>query len=258
MKKYRKKEFYKRYEKFKKNNLPTPFYDNERQTFEWVYYTPPTAFYDGLQNDTELSNALGVICQVSFHYPYICKYFDIPKKGEGDDFVIRYGEIDSGSFNEVVYNLYQFPESFSIPEDKKNFYSEQELYYLSKVQKYLLFIGLKDVTKRRPGVSRYRNKIHSKLWYQHARICDDKVVNKYISGKLDYILTNNSYFYEKNKKVIIVDKQGNIRLLVKLVKMECKKYSEIGLKIKNIQLKNDDEVYLVFFEIIEKFDVGVK
>ena len=31
-------EFMKRYEKFKKNNLPTYFWDEERQTYEYVYY----------------------------------------------------------------------------------------------------------------------------------------------------------------------------------------------------------------------------
>ena len=39
MKKHEFIEFEKRYEKFKKNNLPTPFFDDERQTFEYVYYS---------------------------------------------------------------------------------------------------------------------------------------------------------------------------------------------------------------------------
>ena len=32
------KEFIKRYDQFKKNNLPTPFWDEERQTLEYVYF----------------------------------------------------------------------------------------------------------------------------------------------------------------------------------------------------------------------------
>ena len=35
MKKHEFIEFEKRYEKFQKNNLPTPFFDDERQTFEY-------------------------------------------------------------------------------------------------------------------------------------------------------------------------------------------------------------------------------
>ena len=32
------KEFLKRYDKFQKNNLPTPFWDDERQTLEYVHF----------------------------------------------------------------------------------------------------------------------------------------------------------------------------------------------------------------------------
>ena len=32
------KEFNKRYDKYQKNNLPTPFWDNTRETLEYVYY----------------------------------------------------------------------------------------------------------------------------------------------------------------------------------------------------------------------------
>ena len=38
MKKFEYNEFVKRYNKFKKNNLPTPFWDSERQTLEYVYF----------------------------------------------------------------------------------------------------------------------------------------------------------------------------------------------------------------------------
>ena len=41
-----KKEFYKRYDKFKKNNLPTPFWDEKRQTLEYVCLGNKNTIYD--------------------------------------------------------------------------------------------------------------------------------------------------------------------------------------------------------------------
>lgn len=38
MKKRKYNEFMKRYDKFKNNNLPTPFWYNERKTLEYVKY----------------------------------------------------------------------------------------------------------------------------------------------------------------------------------------------------------------------------
>ena len=38
MTKFDYKAFNLRYEKFKKNNLPTPFWDKERQVLEYVFY----------------------------------------------------------------------------------------------------------------------------------------------------------------------------------------------------------------------------
>ncbi len=38
MKKFDYKTFCERYAKFRKNNLPTPFWDRERQVLEFVFY----------------------------------------------------------------------------------------------------------------------------------------------------------------------------------------------------------------------------
>ena len=73
------------------------------------------------------------------------------------------GHSHAHSFEEVVSALYSSPESFSIAKDEEQYYSKQELEYLRRVQKYLLFIGMKDLEKQKVPVSRYRNKIHSKV-----------------------------------------------------------------------------------------------
>lgn len=46
MNKNQTKEFLKRYDKFKKNNLPTPFCDDERQIFEYVSFDLELDYYN--------------------------------------------------------------------------------------------------------------------------------------------------------------------------------------------------------------------
>ena len=67
MNKKQTKEFEKRYDKFKNSNLPTPFWDDERQTLEYVYY------YD---NKPVINNclfeALADIALTGFYYSFTC------------------------------------------------------------------------------------------------------------------------------------------------------------------------------------------
>ena len=78
MKKYA--EFRKRYDKFKKNNLPTPFYDKERETFEYVLYDENMEvnekdLYDRrIIVSNSLTEALSWITCDGFYYSYSCRY----------------------------------------------------------------------------------------------------------------------------------------------------------------------------------------
>jgi len=49
------------------------------------------------------------------------------------------------SFDIVIEMLYEFPETFYIPDDCKKYYSQRELEFLQNIQKKLLDDGLKDV-----------------------------------------------------------------------------------------------------------------
>lgn len=161
------KEFIKRYDKFKNNNLPTPFWDEERQTLEYIY------FYNGksiinqeeavnqLEVHQDLFNALGEIAFTGLYYSFTDKH--MTGKYEGKEFVknVVVAHNHAHSFEEVVRALYSSPESFSISKEEEVYYSHQELEYLRRVQKYLLFIGMKDEEDTKTSVKRYRNKIHS-------------------------------------------------------------------------------------------------
>ena len=115
-------EFQKRYEKFKRNNLPTPFFDEERQTFEYVYYS-----YRFFNNDNKkysevnhsLTDALANIAFTGLYYSFDCKEIAYTKEGVK----ITFEHSHAHSFDEVVSSLYDFPESFSIPKEDEKFYS---------------------------------------------------------------------------------------------------------------------------------------
>ena len=76
--------FLKRYDKYKNNNLPTPFWDDERFTLEYVYRD------DNIIGDSKtkirinynLTEALGEIAVSGFYYPFQSKILETSFEGE--------------------------------------------------------------------------------------------------------------------------------------------------------------------------------
>lgn len=257
MKKHEFIEFEKRYEKFKKNNLPTPFFDDERQTFEYVYYSNHI-FNKNSQKYPEvnhmLTDALADIAHTGLYYSFNCK--EIFNTDDGDEITV--GHNHAHSFDEVVRFLYDFPESFSIPKEDEKFYSEQELHYLRRVQKYLLFIGLKDIGEtRKIPVSRYRNKNQEK--YANLRIyrVNNSILEQMVAKKLNFMAFkwfsghSNEFFIDK--KCLIADEEDNIKLFIKFTKEETKLYKEIKNVYSKKDFKDDDKVSTIYFKILKEF-----
>ena len=257
MKKHEFIEFEKRYEKFKKNNLPTPFFDDERQTFEYVYYSNHI-FNKNSQKYPEvnpvLTDALADIAYTGLYYSLNCK--EILKTDDGEEITI--GHNHAHSFDEVVRFLYDFPESFSISKEDEKFYSEQELHYLRRVQKYLLFIGLKDIddTKKIP-VSRYRNKNQEK--YANLRIYrfNNFYIEQVLKKKKDFMIFGWFPTHDKTvlieKQALVSDTEDNIRLLIKFTNEEIKLYKEIKDVYQNKEFKDDEKVIIAHFKILKEF-----
>lgn len=246
-------KFYKRYDKFKKNNLPTPFWDDERQVFEYVYddefVIENGAYSNQIKIFNNLTDALSEITLASFYYSYSCGY-DVLNNNEK-----KLHHCHSHSFENVVRDLYDYPESFNISKEEEEFYSKQELNYLKRVQKYLLFIGLKDINEKR-SVLRYRNKVYKKYGnsFVHKYSCD--TINDFISGKRNFNVMEwyegyKNYFHEFN--ALIIDENNDFKLYVKYTKQELKKYKDIKEYFINENFKDDDNVIVTYFEIIDIF-----
>lgn len=114
------KEFEKRYDKFKNNNLPTPFWDDDRHILEYVY------FQTGIDNQSiravnpTLTDSLGEIAYAGFYYPFVSKSF-IYTESNGE--ILTEEKVDryhSHSFEGVVQFLYDYPETFSIKEEDES------------------------------------------------------------------------------------------------------------------------------------------
>ena len=257
MTKEEEKKFIKRYDKFKKNNLPTPFWDKERETHEWVWFSNR---HKHLEVYGDMLYALGDIALTELYYPYTDKH-NTSKMINGkwvNKFVINHNH--AHSFDEVIKSLYQSPESFSISKDEEEFYSKRELEYLRRVQKYLLFIGLKDIDTLRIPVSRYRNKLQAK--YENELIVDlpKESIKQILDGKRNFIVRKSYYNIDDERpkfnkyKALILDEEDNFIMEVEFIKEKLAFYKDIKSFFFNKEFNDDTLLILQYFNIIEVFD----
>lgn len=258
MKKKELENFLKRYDKFKNNNLPTPFWDDDRFTLEYVYNDDNIIGDNKLNIDVSLTESLGDITLTGFYYPFLSKILETSFKDDKKIEKEVIGHNHAHSFEEVVRELYRYPESFNIIEEYKEFYSTQELEYLRRVKKYLLFIGLKDLDRVKAPVSRYRNKKQEKYKNSYIYNYSNKLINDILNNKRDYVVSKyNEYF--KNIKfekytALILDEEDNIKLFIEYINREIKEYNDVKDICKIEGLKDNDKVVVTYFYIIEKFD----
>ena len=239
------KTFNKRYEKFKKNNLPTPFLDRERKTVEYVFYDQ-----DKLNVYKNLTDAF--MSKISLFYPFNCAMFT--KEGQK---VI--GHCHEHSFEDVVRDLYKYPVSFNITKKDEIYYTKRELSYLKILKNYLLLIGLNDIGDN-VKVTRYRNKLEEK--YQSAIITqlDNRQINNIIKGKCVFFAVKktktNKDIRKYNKgelQYLVIDNKYNFRLLIEYVEKRKQKYQEIKKQVKVTNTKDNDDVMVYYFKVLELF-----
>lgn len=129
------KKIEKRYKKFKNCSIPYSFYDKKRDTFEWIRYSNIINQYETSNNIVDALTSIGNIGMI---YHYKANFYNYEKK--------KYENIISHchNFDELISELYRYPESFEIPKDYIDEYSKQELEYISSLQKYFKLINLKD------------------------------------------------------------------------------------------------------------------
>ena len=242
MNKKQAKEFEKRYDKFENCNLPTPFWDDERKTLEYVYFedNKPRVNYS-------IYEALGDIAYTGFYYPFTSGYMTC-KINTDEDFRYEVGHNHAHNFEEVVRWLYNYPESFSIAKDEEEFYSKQELEYLRNVKEYLLVIGMKDCKENTKSKSRFKNKRQEEFKNYGIQNCSDNVTKKILDGELDFhafhTLQPQNYpehkeYAKKEKRSLLRNEQGKIFALIEFTHEEKKTYKDFKKTFLKIFNKND-------------------
>ncbi|MBE6147844.1 MAG: hypothetical protein E7168_05955 [Firmicutes bacterium] len=263
MSKFDYENFNKRYDKFKKNNLPTPFWDDERQTHEYVYYENIKHNGENLKQLSvynNLTDALGKIAGANLYYPFTSKNIISYKENGKIVTKTNISHSHAHSFDEVVKSLYYSPESFNIPKDEEQYYSSQQLKYLKRVQKYLLLIGIKDFENENISVTRYRNKLHKKYQNAYIRKLEEEDINKIISGEVNFIVSKYNPNYSVNKKykpkenlALIIDKNENFIMFLDFTRCKISEYKEIKNSYKIKDLKDNEKVVIKYFKILEIF-----
>ncbi len=249
-------EFEERYKKFEKTTLPQPYWDKERDTFEYVFY------HDGKPNvSNNLAYSFEYITWAGFYYPYTCKY--VTSRKENGKYVneIVVGHSHSHDFDSVIKALYESPESFKISKKEEEYYSKQELQYLKEVQEYLLFIGLKDIETFHISDSRYRNKKQAKYAMASKNNYKSEIIKELIDGKRDYVVIKWYKHFGKETKIykpkeyraLVRDEKGKYRMYIEYTFAEVKRYKDIKDECKIDEFKDNDKIILLHLKILEVF-----
>jgi len=235
------------YDDFKNNNLPTPFYNNKKEHFEYVNF-----IVNELQVNDNLIYALGDLADTDLYFSYTSKYFIEDEKTS--EIKIIKGHCHSHLFDDVVRSLYNFPESFEISKEEEQFYSKVELSFLKRIQKYLLFLGMKDLENVN-DISRYNNKNFET--YKNTRIYkfDDDEIKNILENKLNFYVTPyyENYKNLENYDVLIVDSNEDFKLHIEIYNREEKKYKEVKQAYTINDLNDQDKVIVTYFNILKVF-----
>lgn len=234
------------YEEFKNSNLPTPFYNKEKDSLEYVYY-----YNDELIVDDNLIYSLGDIANTDLYYSYTSKNFIENEKG---DIKITKGHYHAHLFDNVLRSLYDFPESFEISKEEEQFYSKVELSFLKRIQKFLLFLGMKDLENVN-DISRYNNKNFET--YKNTRIYkfDDDEIKNILENKINFYVTPyyENYKNLENYDVLIVDSNEDFKLHIETYNREEKEYKEVKQAYTINDLNDQDKVIVTYFNILKVF-----
>ena len=239
MKKKDVEKFVKRYDKFKKCNMPVPFFDDERQTLEYVYFDD-----DNLEVSNTLEYALGNIILDDLYFPFTTRLFCVEEK---DGKLIEKEEIGHAhahSFEEVLRYLYYSPKEFQITKEDEEFYSPQELRFIKHIKNYLMFIEFEGVKAHSKSKARYINKRQKKYGKAIITKLSDKDIKEAL---LNSFITRK--YNEKYSKEMTYNK-GERRLLIINEKDEFKYYIELT----KVKINLDKEVEEHYFKILEKFN----
>ncbi len=168
--------------KYKNCHIPYPYYDKKSNIIKWIMYNETTK---QIEKNNSLQDALENNIQNNLIYHYKAKIYKV------DEMKYQKEICHCHSFDEIIKVLYKYPESFLIPKEYKNEYSNQELKLLKEFKNYLLLIGLKDykISDERLNLE----KKYIKIYKKKNKSIIDKVMMFYLDKKEQKLINKEKY-----------------------------------------------------------------
>lgn len=247
------------YKKFKNCSLPYPYWSPKRDTFEWVRYDKDRKEFDV---QSELFESLGDMACTGLTYHYKSHSYFRYKEGNKEVYKIR--ESHGHNFNEIVKAVYDYPETFSIPNDCLEEYSKQEIRYLKRVQNYLKLIGLKDfeISKEREEIAKKWDAISLK----EKKNIVDKIKKMYYAKQEDKIIKKEKFLRYENSKAYLyadcfymhIEKEKVLKSMLNGEK-DYRVFRYCGSRVgKKYFLLDKEENYYALIEFIEEQKIKFK
>ena len=248
----------KRYKKLKNCNIPYPFFDKKRNIFEWVQFSKEN---NSFITNNNIQDALSDIGKVGIIYHYKLNSYNYDKQKYTTD--ISHGH----NFNDVISALYDYPESFEIPNEYINEYSSQELKYIESLKQYFKLINLKDI-KYNKEIEKIDNKwfeisnkkhkslkdylfihfIYDKKW---DKLNEKDKINRYNNKKAQELSKCKNYYVNSNTANSIINGKKDYIIFLKHIFTE----SKLNEKLLII---DDNYKYKGIIEIIKEEEIKLK
>lgn len=251
----KKSKNYKLDKKFKQCILPYHYFDQKKDMTLWLSYDKENKEYNTSQF---LDYAFEDFVKTNLTYHYQANQYI---KGN-----YRIKVSHCHSFDEVIHVLYKYPDTFVIPKEYLNEYSEQELQYLKHMQNYFHIINLKD-EKRSKELMDIRMKVDElyhqkrtlknrwdlkKNWKMECKILNKDRIERCNNSKA-FLFKNYHFMYEKNEQVIasILKEERDYRIYRK----HSNHHSRVGER-HFLMDKNDN--YRAILEFVSEEEIRFK
>lgn len=221
-------------------------------------------------------DVVGDIIYNSLYYPFNTMINTTDKNDQKKSY---YGHSHAHCFEEVVLQVYHYPNYFSIDQEDYKYYSEQQLGFLFQFQKFLKLVKKPDVKYINEENEFAFNELARKYRkYKRLVYKDDQIMEKILNGTRLYFICPKTDYYRNtiNNKYLICDKNYNYVAIAKIVdekEYEVSKITSdvIDYKVENFnsldELKSgllnefnsylgfDGKIIIKYIEILERFNI---
>lgn len=252
-----------RYKKYKNAGLPIIIKENNNIEFLNFFKVKNKNGKEVIEafNYEKLSDAMADIINDGFYYSFNTLIYEYDEEGNRSEVV---GHSHAHDFESVVRAVYYNPHVFSINEEDRNLYSEQEYKFLMKIKSYLTVVKREDipVSASIDEINDFSLTEEATLFrdYYTKTLFDDDKAYLIINKKRKYFLslnTDTSMDVNKNR-FLLADNNGKYLGLIEVIKKKVIKIDDItdkdvDYKLEGFRnLKAFKENYKKFYK--EKYD----